>query len=417
MGKLYIRRFAGIEETELEWGKINILIGPQATGKSVIIKLTYLFNNFFEIFEKHLFSHRSADNADKAFSKEFLKYFPPSVRQKRDFEIRYDFNPEIFITVKKKNHSLTTRFSDKLKEIIQKIYETYTNALKENGDRDSFIFFLNYWHGFEKIIIENELPYAEQIFIPAGRSFFANIQSNIFGFLSEDFNLDPFLKEFGKFYERLKRRDLAYDTGYDKNLQDLFSDTFIEDLFFNILKGKYITENDEEFILHSDGRKVNLLYASSGQQEIVPLLRVLEHLYYKIEKNRVNLYIEEPEAHLFPEAQHDMVKILARVFNTGSDYQYFITTHSPYILTAFNNLLYAGILEKKIDDQNEVYRIIPKKEIIAPGRLKAFGLDHGGKISLIMDDETGLIDQNVLDGASEDFADEFEKLLQIEFPG
>lgn len=32
----------------------------------------------------------------------------------------------------------------------------------------------------------------EQFFVPAGRSFFANIQSTIFSFLSDNRSLDPF---------------------------------------------------------------------------------------------------------------------------------------------------------------------------------------------------------------------------------
>ncbi|MEP0760932.1 AAA family ATPase [Coleofasciculus sp. FACHB-T130] len=44
--KLIIRNFAGIKELEIEVKRINILIGPQASGKSVCAKLLFYFKNF-----------------------------------------------------------------------------------------------------------------------------------------------------------------------------------------------------------------------------------------------------------------------------------------------------------------------------------------------------------------------------------
>ena len=44
-----------------------------------------------------------------------------------------------------------------------------------------------------------------QIFIPAGRSFFSNLQSSIFSFFSSNKSLDPFLIQFGSTYESFKR--------------------------------------------------------------------------------------------------------------------------------------------------------------------------------------------------------------------
>mgnify|MGYP006206212493 CR=1 FL=1 len=48
--------------------------------------------------------------------------------------------------------------------------------------------------------------------------------------------------------------------------------------------------------------------------------------------------IEEPEAHLFPVAQKHLIELLAIMVNRNEDNQLIITTHSPYILSSFNNL-------------------------------------------------------------------------------
>ena len=59
------------------------------------------------------------------------------------------------------------------------------------------------------------------------------------------------------------------------------------------------------------------------------------------------IYIEEPEAHLFPTAQKRIVQLLARTFNnTNSNFQIIVTTHSPYILSSFNNLIYENKTRK-----------------------------------------------------------------------
>jgi predicted ATP-dependent endonuclease of OLD family len=41
MRKLTVKNFSVIKEAELEFGKITVLIGPQASGKSLLCKLAY----------------------------------------------------------------------------------------------------------------------------------------------------------------------------------------------------------------------------------------------------------------------------------------------------------------------------------------------------------------------------------------
>jgi predicted ATPase len=52
--------------------------------------------------------------------------------------------------------------------------------------------------------------------------------------------------------------------------------------------------------------------------------------------------VEEPEAYLFPVAQKQIIDLIALLANQNEN-QVIVTTHSPYILSSFNNLLYAYI--------------------------------------------------------------------------
>ena len=51
------------------------------------------------------------------------------------------------------------------------------------------------------------------------------------------------------------------------------------------------------------------------------------------------------QAHLFPIAQKDVVSLISLMLNS-TDSKAIITTHSPYILTSLNILLYSDKVEK-----------------------------------------------------------------------
>lgn len=112
----------------------------------------------------------------------------------------------------------------------------------------------------------------------------------------------------------------------------------IKPLVEKILCGQYFDEKGEDFLKTLDGRKISISICSSGQQETLPLVVILSTVPFLQTIGRgQTIYIEEPEAHIFPTAQKHIVELIATVFNSKSDgLQFFITTHSPYILTATN---------------------------------------------------------------------------------
>ncbi|MBF0473444.1 MAG: AAA family ATPase, partial [Nitrospirae bacterium] len=132
-----------------------------------------------------------------------------------------------------------------------------------------------------------------------------------------------------------------------------------------LLNGNYEIIKDEDYISLNDGRYISVATASSGQQEILPLMMVLAWFIIIRRKLGYTLYIEEPEAHLFPTSQKHIVELISSVFNISNKppLQFFITTHSPYILTSFNNLIQAGILQSKLPPEklDELYKIVPKE--------------------------------------------------------
>jgi len=403
---LTITNFAGINHLEIELNKINILIGQQATGKSITAKLVFYFKSFTNVIRDGILNKGTKTEIQKKHLTQFINYFPKSTWPKDDFSIEYKVG-NIWMKISK-GKSLVFKYSKTLESTIRKakkLLDEQEIKLTSEAKYDSK-FIHDFYAVFDDLIksdVSGLLVY-NQIFVPAGRSFFSNIQSNIFSLLNSNQTLDPFLIEFGSFYESFKNSS--------------FLTKKIDVLINNILNSKYLRERDKDFLLHKDKRKVNLSNASSGQQEILPLLIILSiFMEYPVPKG-VTLYIEEPEAHLFPTAQKKIIQLIAKVFNSyNNNCQIIITTHSPYILSSFNNLMYAGSLSKKLEKNklSKIQKIIKKEEIINPDLLSAFSLEKDGQLTSLIDTETKLIDQNVLDNVSDEISIEFGKLLDLEY--
>ena len=417
METIYIENFAGIKKMDFDFKSINILIGPQGSGKSVTVKLMYFFKNFINEIVKNIENEESKRDLDKNQKEIFLNFFPKETWPKDDFLIIYK-NNITSISLKKVDSKIIFEYSENLKKLLKKGKKIYTSEKAKYANDHKISNFRFKRELSDKITkcIQEELGVEstfEQFFVPAGRSFFANIQSTIFSFLSDNRSLDPFLIEFGSFYESLKR---YYNDIIVNNNSHQRQDKEFDELISQILNSNYLREKEKDYLIHKDSRKVNLTNASSGQQETLPLIIILKALnYISSSGGGFTLYIEEPEAHLFPTAQKRIVELLARTFNSKNrNFQIFITTHSPYILSSFNNLIYAGNLAENIKYSTLVEEVISPKEYLESYLFSVYSLRNNVK-SYLIDEETKLITTTILDSVSDDISIEFDKLLNIEF--
>jgi predicted ATP-binding protein involved in virulence len=261
-----------------------------------------------------------------------------------------------------------------------------------------------------------------QLFIPSGRSFFANLQANIFSFLSGNNTLDPFIREFGSIYEAVKDRErsiLDIIESKDRDTVDLQKE--VTRLVEQSLCGKHIRSRGRDFLESIDGRRIAVANSSSGQQELLPLIILLTALPNMLSSNMSStvsgytVYIEEPEAHLFPSSQRSVIELIATVFNYCQDnLQFFITTHSPYVLTSINNLLQAGIMYESGSSavMTQLEQIVPRYKALRTSEVSAYVLETG-KCTSIICPETGLIDAKIIDSVSDDLAIEFDRMLDL----
>ena len=92
-----------------------------------------------------------------------------------------------------------------------------------------------------------------------------------------------------------------------------------------------------------------------------------------------------------------------------------LTTHSPYILTALNNLMYgAKIMREFPEREKEVRKILGETDLVHPEHVRAYHFEDGG-VRPLMDTETGIILADAIDEVSGSLAAEFEALADVEF--
>lgn len=412
---LSISNFAGLDKISIEFKKLNVFIGPQASGKSITIKLAYFFKDMFTDLINSISKNENLNTFKSSQVDKFIKFFPKKSWKTDGFKITYVLRDGISICIKKDGDKKPKiDFSKELLSSITKVKSEY-KSLHKKYDQDSGKMLFSRRMELEDKLSKEFFKYINkdedlfnggQFFIPAGRSFFSNLQESIFSFLKDNTILDPFLIEFGSNYEIFK--NVFYKR--DKVISD-----DVTNIINSVLSSEYKREKNIDSLVHKDNRVVNLSNASSGQQEILPLIIILRVLIgdrIRLGKNdKSSIYIEEPEAHLFPSAQKAIVRLLAILCNIGR-YQVFITTHSPYLLSSINNHFIAGAISA--DRIEDVYKIIPRGEILYANDSTAYSLKNGKCESLISEDD-GLILADVLDNVSNDIVTDFDRLLDLKY--
>ena len=437
MAKLKIQGFLSFKNAEILTNDLTVLIGPQAQGKSVIAKLVHYFETLVRrCFVEVISGDTTIPALRKQFVERFTDLFPRHSWSAEPFEITYSQDGWTFQITRdgiRSNASIRLDLSGPFESLLKADAKSFKTQLKKS---------LTQKGGYSQGTMSRRLmrsffadreqihPYlAEQVFIPASRSFFANIEKNIFSLISSKFDIDPLIAEFGATLEQMRiRNHISARTLNSRQSTKRSPDTLVKD-WKEIINGDYLFNGKDEFIV-THGRTVRLSNSSSGQQEVLPLLLALgaqTTRFSNLQFGGTSFFIEEPEAHLFPYAQKSIAELLAKKLNemdldgTGTTLKtcnrVLVTTHSPYILTALNNLMLAGQLYNSTTvASNAIEKITPREISINPKKVSAYKVIDGNAKS-ILNSETELIDSYLIDEISEVFAKDFDKLLELQMKG
>jgi hypothetical protein len=402
MRKLTVKNFSVIKDAELEFGKITVLIGPQSSGKNLLCKLAYFFSK--EVLDSasgRIFNDFPFSDFESELTKQFTAWFPPSGWGREHWTLSY-VSADFEVSASGHNEESTGLVSLNL-EFGKNFEQEYIRQLLK----------LRPWapgiirSGIS--ILMGRGIWESATYIPSERSYFVDIQK---GYRLLANQSDPIANEFSMTYagslnpDRAKRR---------LNAQ---------------LGGELIRDVNSWLFRFNDGRLLPLNDLSTGSKEMLPLLSVLE-MYFEMRRDislsdvenplpneavRIDeFFVEEPEAHIFPEKQYEIVQYFAELLNDQNlRARFSITTHSPYILSSFNNLIYAGQLASdKPELKEEIAKLVPVRFWIENGGFRAYCI-HDGKLESILS-ESGLIDGEYLDSVSNTIGNEFDSLLRLEY--
>ncbi len=357
--KLQIKNFGPIADLDIEISKFNVLIGPHASGKSTISKILCVIHSFADVFSAGY--HRPVQA--KFLSDEL---FPENGEHQLLRELLSYYRIESFLKKDTYFHFEDESFSFKL--IGSKIK---VEPQKENGANRS-----------------------KSYYIPAERIALPMISESLFELTLEQSTLPRYFLQFGRDFTIARKE------------QDIFN--------LPILQLEFEYRNGRNFVILNNNQSLLLEETSSAIQANLPLLVILQ---YPVKLASL-FVIEELELHGFPTLQKALLNyVVERRKHPSLNNAYFVLpTHSPYILSAINNLIFAakvGAQSKEL--ASEADKIIKKEVWISKEDFSAFYIKDGKAVS-ILDEKTGLIDENELDLISEDLAGEFDALMDLYKP-
>lgn len=431
MNRIVIRNFGPVREAEINLDKsFQIYIGAQASGKSTICKVVYFCQKIRDYTLDFLMnSEQFTQNHKNEYFNNYLKYLTRqfmgcfgTTKHMRNFKIVYEFKEkriEIFLNP---DGYVRYSFNDVLKkelfQLIDEAADMYLNKLY--GEVSSIMDNITAIAVMKKHLNEMLISAFENekdiVYIPAGRSLLATMSEQL-----QDVSVDAMDLTMQEFIKLIRTTKNKFGTkipemvkNYTKTIKGQINNTAVEQAYVlikKILKADYASESDGEKIYFDERHWVKLMYGSSGQQEVLWILMLAFSTI--LEKKKTFMVIEEPEAHLFPIAQKDIVNLISLMVNATSS-SVIITTHSPYILTSANILLYSGKVEAKhLKDGRKV--IIPRNLRMTYENFIAYKV--GGKsktIASLMDEETYMINVEYIDEVSSITNLELNMLLDLE---
>lgn len=386
MLNLTVKNFGVLKDINIELGKTNLFIGDNGSGKSTLAKLITVITDF-TIDEDEVIKRLKDFNIDFLNEECFIQLKENNELIVEIVGLKVNFSSQreetnktlknIEEAIEVNNLISTVENKSNLEVLLEKIYNDdrdIANHVTE-FNKDSKNNFISAYKNFNSL---------KSKYIPAERNLISLFTHSLSNMVLAEIPLPKILLEFSAQYNSAK-----------KEIKEL-----------DIFNMKYKNENSQDRIYYEDDNFLALENSSSGIQSALPLYLTLK---YFVTKHK-DIIIEEPELNLYPKSQIDTIKYMIENRQNSSLY---IMTHSPYILSILNVLLFAY----KAANTNEVLKekicaIIPENQQINPDEFCAYLIENGISKS-IKGESTGMIQENVIDDIGGMLDDEFGKLMEI----
>lgn len=287
MKTLRVKNLGPIKDATIEFGDLTVLVGPQATGKSVLLQLL-----------------------------ELLLDVGPIRNELRRFNLDWGGSLESFLELY-------------FGEGMSGMYDAARTQIESDGEDVAL----------KQIIGRGRRGTKEELFfIPAQRVL--SLREGLTRPFTDYRTGDPFVvREFSEKLHYLVQSEFARSTSLFpqvKRLKTEFRDLLSENIFGGFGLKTDAEKFQKRIVLVNPTSGVSLPYLvwSAGQREFVPLLL---GLYWLIPSTRVSrrgslkwVVIEEPEMGLHPNAISVVMLLVLELLHRG--YKVCVSTHSPHVL-------------------------------------------------------------------------------------
>lgn len=421
MANLIINNVGPVKEAAFDLNKVNVIMGPQSSGKSTIAKII----SYCTWVEKDVATSQSLKTYqdNKSLFKEHIENF---------HKIKGYFRADSYISFKSdvvdilwENQECEIKWVDQYAYKRSKI--SYIPSERnmvilpdvkkvEFGNTNVRSFLFDWFDARKNYPKENKLSIlkleVDYYFMESGMNeedHIRGIENNreydilLSNASSGLQSITPLLGMIDYLTNWIYKEDNTSFLQEDK--QRKVSNLIIDE---KILKPFFKVE-----VISKDERKDKIQEINDKIRDNDPIVRKL-FLDYK--KQITNLFsthntqfiIEEPEQNLFPETQRDLIyHLLEKCLNREGN-RLTITTHSPYVLYALNNCMMGGLVYDNMKEQDKD-SLKCKQSLIKPNQVSAYEI-HKGVLTPIQQDDK-LIGANFFDKNMKELMNDFYVLL------
>jgi len=362
---LTIKNLGPIGEIKVKPKPLTILIGEQASGKSLVAQVLYFFrglkSHLGRIYSTSLIQEPAWHDTSMRSILDGLRGVPFGYFANGTARLNYS-NPDQQVDWKISVHQ-TNRMVRPLKTLAKQMDEWVAQWSEDARSLG----------GTRRV---------EQIFIPTERSLFTRLMETDQSVLYADYQPAPF-REFAaclgtalRLYDRVQRWSrFSYSPEEGKRARSA-SLHFISECQKRALAGEaYVPRGGFKRwkwrIETAKGPMILPIEATaSGQMEAWPFFAIA-CVWGAVQILRgpktLDFYFEEPESHLHPRAQWEVMKAIVHLV-TVLDHRFVITTHSPFVVYAVNNMIQRYLSYKGEVPEGDL-GISPEK--VAADRMKA----------------------------------------------
>ena len=426
MRHLIIKNVGPIKDVDIQLRRFNVLIGPQSSGKSTIAKILSTCS-WVEKEVATTQNPKTIPNAS-AFRSLVENFHKMAGYFRTDSEVSYETDAiRIHYAADKFEVSLKETAVYRRKKVCYIPSERHVVTLPELQGYEfkatnlrSFLFDWMDARAFydPQNKTENILNLGVKYYFDENNALekdrIEHINGVTYGISLP--NASSGLQSVVPLYVMLKYYSGQYYSDYGQKVS--FAGKERENKLFLMLVDRYILSRMPQ----EDGNAVQIFQkcvkaAEDGNEEYRSWLSELNvAVKYLTIPHSTDFIVEEPEQNLFPTTQKELVDYMVSVCGSSEHKHGFtVTTHSPYVLSALNNLIYAYQVGQKNADK--VRSVVPENCWLAPSDVCAWMLLPDGILKDIIDSDLNHIMAEQIDSASTLMNEVFYSLMNIDSDG